>query len=180
MFESLSDRSLVAKTEMMMVAMLPQLASQSSEVIGLCFMKYPSETLQCQPYSFIFIFYYFIFSPYEKYPGLVFIFQKQAISQDHFIQHKPRICEQCSLKLPCATEAVIFIKTKGRENKTPAINFNKLKIVLEKVKICASFKKSHTELHAVSVKQYFVLNYTLRCRQVMLFHETLLTIALYH
>ena len=48
---------------------------------------------------------------------------------------------------------------KGAENKTPAINFNKLKIVLEKVKICASFKKSHTELHAVSVKQYFVLNY---------------------
>ena len=111
---------------------------------------------------------------------LVFIFEKWAILQDHFIQHKPRICEQCSLKLPCATEAVIFIKTKGRENKTPAINFNKLKIVLEKVKICASFKKSHTELHAVSVKQYFVLNYTLWCRQAMLFHETLLTIALYH
>ena len=113
----------------------------------------------------IFIYFHFLlpyFLPLRKIPWSIFIFcwNEKIVLQDHFIQHKPHISEQCSLKLPCATEAVIFIKTKGRENKTPAINFNKLKIVLEKVKICASFKKSPTELHAaVSVKQYFVLNY---------------------
>ena len=95
----------------------------SSEIRGLCLMKWPSETLQNLSYFWntnthlgfcdFFISYYFIFSlmnalhparPWSistKKTTWIFLWLKYgkiwSVSLGHFIKHKPLISEECSL-----------------------------------------------------------------------------------
>ena len=103
--------------------------SHSSEIRGLCLMKFFSETLQ-NPHSFFFHFINFIWMPWfmslkllrecikaawnekGKKKFAAFVFQKYgkiwSVSLEHFIKDKPFISKECYCWVLACADVVVY------------------------------------------------------------------------